>query len=67
MHTNKNVSESKRVRRTVRAKKQQCYKNAVRVIQKVPEYKNSRITWKGTPSLVGSSASNTAGSNRTAW
>ena len=41
MNTNKNVSESKRVRRAIRAQKQQCYKNAVRVIWKVPEYKNA--------------------------
>jgi len=41
VNTNKNISESKRVRRAVRAKRQQCYKNAVRVIWKVPEYKNA--------------------------
>jgi hypothetical protein len=41
MKTNKSVSESKRVRKAVRAKSKQCYKNAVRVIQKVPEYRNA--------------------------
>ena len=41
MNTNKNVSESKRVGKAVRAKKQQCYMNAVRVIWKVPEYNNA--------------------------
>ncbi len=38
MQTNNNVNESKRVARVVRAKRQDGYKNAVRVIRKVPEY-----------------------------
>jgi CubicO group peptidase (beta-lactamase class C family) len=34
----KNVSESKRVGKAVRAKSKQCYKNSMRVIRKAPEY-----------------------------
>ena len=38
MNTNKNTEESKRVGKAVKAKKQQCYINAMRVIWYVPEY-----------------------------
>ena len=38
MKKNKNVAESERTRRLVRAKSKQCYLNAFRVIQEVEEY-----------------------------
>ncbi|MHB0960089.1 MAG: hypothetical protein ACYC0X_19860 [Pirellulaceae bacterium] len=38
MNTNTNVSESKRVGKAVKAKKKQCYINAMRAIWYVPEY-----------------------------
>ena len=41
MNTNKSVSESKRVGKAVKAKKQQCYINAMRVIWYVPEYEEA--------------------------
>ena len=41
MNSNKNVSESKRVGKAVKAKKKQCYINAMRVIWYVPEYEQA--------------------------
>ena len=38
MNKNKDVAESERTRKLVRAKAKQCYINAVRVIQEVEEY-----------------------------
>lgn len=41
MNKNKNVSESKRAGQAVKAKKKQCYINAMRVIWYVPEYEQA--------------------------